>query len=43
MKMNVLKSLFGKKDQTCCEVKIVEKVEVESCCKEEKEKREEKK
>lgn len=40
--MKVLKSLFGKKDQSCCEVKIVEKVESESCCKEE-EKREGKK
>lgn len=39
--MKVLKILFGKKDQSCCEVKMVEKVDSESCCKEE-EKREEK-
>ncbi|WP_269748520.1 hypothetical protein [Robertmurraya korlensis] len=39
--MNVLKSLFGKKDQSCCEVKIIEKVDKETSCKED-EKREEK-
>lgn len=38
--MNILKSLFGKKDQSCCEVKIVEHVENESCCKKKEKKAE---